>query len=66
MELTSEEKEEMEIKQKIQNKKEMKSVSARYVYDNDLRITLDEEGRVTARPVSSGGKSGDDQQRDDI
>ena len=61
-----EEKEEMEIKQKIQNKKEMKSVSARYVYDNDLRITLDEEGRVTARPVSSGGKSGDDQQRDDI
>jgi len=37
-------------------KKEMKSVSARYVYDNDLSITTDEDGRVTARPKDSNEK----------
>lgn len=35
------------------DKKEMKSISPRYVYDNGLFITTDEEGRITARPPLS-------------
>lgn len=31
------------------SKKEMKSVSARFMYDNDLYLTTDEEGRVVAK-----------------
>ncbi len=36
-------------------RKELKSVSARYVYDNDLYLTTDEEGRLTARPAGKDG-----------
>lgn len=43
---------EKEVKTK-KSKKEMKSISGRYMYDNDLYLTTDEEGRVIARSIIS-------------
>ena len=54
--------EEKESKQTTK-KEPLKSVSARYLHDNDLHITTDKEGRITARPSEFMTKGDDD---DDI